>query len=264
MFLRDGKMELRSRSFWTEVFAEFLATLLFLFMVCGTVLPWNYSPPSVMHIAFSHGLSIATLAMSVLHISGGQLNPAVTISMMAVGRVSMLKALFIIIAQCTGAICGAAIVYGITPSQSVGALGVTAPANDVTTAQAFVTELVLTYILVFAIFAVTDPSRRMTGYGVPLAIGITVFICLMHGIPSSGASLNPARSLGPAVIMNSWKDHWIYWIAPTAGGLMATCTYQLLFAGQGKKQTDTLQNGNTYTVEMTDQNDTSKFIVSNF
>jgi len=217
-----------------------------------------------MHIAFSHGLSIATLAMSILHISGGQLNPAVTISMMAVGRVSMLKALFFIIAQCTGAICGAAIVYGITPSQSVGALGVTAPGNDVTTAQAFVTELVLTYILVFAIFAVTDPSRGMTGYGVPLAIGITVFICLMHGIPSSGASLNPARSLGPAVIMNSWKDHWIYWIAPTAGGLMATCTYQLLFAGQGKKQTDTLQNGNTYTVEMTDQNDTSKFIVSNF
>ena len=95
-------MELRSRSFWTEVFAEFLATLLFLFMVCGTVLPWNYNPPSVMHIAFSHGLSIATLAMSVLHISGGQLNPAVTISMMAVGRVSMLKALFFIIAQCTG------------------------------------------------------------------------------------------------------------------------------------------------------------------
>lgn len=262
MFLRDGKMELRSRSFWTEVFAEFLATLLFLFMVCGTVLPWNYNPPSVMHIAFSHGLSIATLAMSVLHISGGQLNPAVTISMMAVGRVSVLKALCFIIAQCTGAICGAAIVYGITPSQSVGSLGVTAPANDVTTAQAFVTELVLTYILVFAIFAITDPSRGMTGYGVPLGIGITVFICLMHGIPSSGASLNPARTLGPAVIMNSWKDHWIYWIAPTAGGLLATATYQLLFAGQGKKQADPPENGNTYTVEMMEQNDTSKFIAS--
>lgn len=95
-------MELRSRSFWTEVFAEFLATLLFLFMVCGTVLQWNNTPPSVIHIAFSHGLSIATLAMSVLHISGGQLNPAVTISMMAVGRVSILKAVFFIVAQCTG------------------------------------------------------------------------------------------------------------------------------------------------------------------
>ena len=83
------------------------------------------------------------------------------------------------------AIGGAAIVYGITPSQSIGSLGVTAPANDVTTAQAFVTELVLTYILIFAIFAVTDPSRGMTGYGVPLAIGITVFICLMHGVSTN-------------------------------------------------------------------------------
>ena len=108
-------MELRSRSFWTEVFAEFLATLLFLFMVCGTVLPWNHNPPSVMHIAFSHGLSIATLAMSVLHISGGQLNPAVTISMMVVGRVSVLKALFFIIAQCTGGkdLCKKKIIYGL-------------------------------------------------------------------------------------------------------------------------------------------------------
>lgn len=95
-------MELRTRSFWTEVFAEFLATLLFLFMACGTVLQWNNSPPSVIHIAFSHGLSIATLAMAVLHISGGQLNPAVTISMMAVRRVSVLKALFFIVVQCGG------------------------------------------------------------------------------------------------------------------------------------------------------------------
>ena len=108
-------MEFRSRSFWTEVFAEFLATLLFLFMVCGTVLPWNHNPPSVMHIAFSHGLSIATLAMSVLHISGGQLNPAVTICMMVVGRVSVLKALFFIIAQCTGGkdLCKKKIIFGL-------------------------------------------------------------------------------------------------------------------------------------------------------
>ena len=102
MFLQDGSREFRSRSFWTEVIAEFLATLLFLFMVCGTVLPWNHTLPSVMHIAFSHGLSIATLAMAVQHISGGQLNPAVTIAMMSVGRVSVLKAVFFVGAQCLG------------------------------------------------------------------------------------------------------------------------------------------------------------------
>jgi len=258
-----AKTDLLSRFFWIEVFAEFLTTLLYLFLACGTGLTWNNTPNSVLHTALTSGLSIATLAMSAFHVSGGLINPALTVCMMAVGKVSILKALFFIAAESAGAIGGAAIVYGITPSQSIGSLGVTAPANDVTTAQAFATELVLTYILIFAIFAVTDPSRGMTGYGVPLAIGITVFICLMHGIPSSGASLNPARSLGPAVIMNSWKDHWIYWIAPTIGGLLATLTYQLLFAGFGRKQTDTPQNDN-YTVEMTNQNDTSKFIASDF
>lgn len=259
MYLSEGKMEFRSRKFWTEVFAEFLATLLFLFMVCGTVLPWNNTPPSVIHIAFSHGLSIATLAMAVFHISGGQLNPAVTISMMAVGRVSVLKAVFFIIAQCAGAICGAAIVYYMTPTDSIGSLGVTAPSNGVSTAQAFGVELMLTFILVFVIFAATDPNRGMAGYGVPLAIGICVFICLMHGIPSSGASLNPARSLGPAVVMNLWRDHWIYWVAPTLGGLLATCTYKLFFA-QRRNNQNTLEDDN-YNAELND-NDTSKFMIS--
>ena len=80
------------------------------------------------------------------------------------------------------AIGGAAIVYGITPPEAIGSLGVTAPGNGVTTFQAFAVELVLTFILVFVIFAATDPERGMTGYGVPLAIGICVFICLMHGV----------------------------------------------------------------------------------
>ncbi|XP_068678535.1 aquaporin AQPAn.G-like [Montipora foliosa] len=259
MFLQDGSREFRSRWFWTEVIAEFLATLLFLFMVCGTVLPWNHTLPSVMHIAFSHGLSIATLAMAVQHISGGQLNPAVTIAMMSVGRVSVLKAVFFVGAQCLGAIGGAAIVYGITPPEAVGSLGVTAPGNGVTTFQAFAVELVLTFILVFVIFAATDPERGMTGYGVPLAIGICVFICLMHGIPSSGASMNPARSLGPAVIMNSWRDHWIYWAAPIIGGLLATCTYQILFT---RRRTNQNSANDDYTVEVMEKDDTSKFLAS--
>ena len=102
MLLQVGSKEFRSHSFWIEVFAEFLATLLFLFMACGTVLPWNDTPPSAIHIAFSHGLSIATLAMAFQHVSGGQMNPAVTIAMMFVGRVTVLKAGFFIGAQCIG------------------------------------------------------------------------------------------------------------------------------------------------------------------
>lgn len=102
MLLQDGSKEFLRRSFWTEVFAEFLVTFLYLFLVCGAVLPWNNTPPPVIHIAFISGLSVATLVMAVLHISGGHLNPAVTISFMSVGRVSVLKAIFFIVAQCLG------------------------------------------------------------------------------------------------------------------------------------------------------------------
>ena len=93
------------------------------------------------------------------------------------------------------AICGAAIVYSITPNNSIGSLGVTAPANGVSTAQAFVVELALTFILVFVVFAATDPGRGLTGYGVPLAIGICVFICLMHGVGllATNVSLKPTK-----------------------------------------------------------------------
>lgn len=96
------KKELLSRSFWIEVFAEFLTTLLYLFLACGSGLPWNNTPPSVMHMALTSGLSIATLAMSVFHVSGGLINPALTVSMMAVGKVSILKALFFVAAQSLG------------------------------------------------------------------------------------------------------------------------------------------------------------------
>lgn len=102
MLFQEGSNEFLRRSFWTEVFAEFLVTLIYLFLVCGAVLPWNNTPPPVIHGAFISGLSIATLVMAVMHISGGHLNPVVTISFMSVGRVSVLKAIFFIVAQCLG------------------------------------------------------------------------------------------------------------------------------------------------------------------
>lgn len=97
-----AKTDLLSRFFWIEVFAEFLTTLLYLFLACGTGLTWNNTPNSVLHTALTSGLSIATLAMSAFHVSGGLINPALTVCMMAVGKVSILKALFFIAAESAG------------------------------------------------------------------------------------------------------------------------------------------------------------------
>lgn len=102
------------------------------------------------------------------------------------------------------AICGAAIVYYMTPTDSIGSLGVTAPSNGVSTAQAFGVELMLTFILVFVIFAATDPNRGMAGYGVPLAIGICVFICLMHGVRNSSNMRCHSRRLGKISLIKAW------------------------------------------------------------
>lgn len=99
---RGSKTDLLARFFWIEVFAEFLTTLLYLFLACGTGLTWNNTPNSVMHIALTSGMSIATLAMSAFHVSGGLINPALTVCMMAAGRVSVLKAVFFIVAESAG------------------------------------------------------------------------------------------------------------------------------------------------------------------
>ena len=107
IFLSRGKMsqlkELRTKKFWTEFAAEFLATMVFVFMVCGSTLTWDVnSPPAVIHIAFTAGLSIATLALAIGHVTGGHINPAVTIAVMVTGKISVLRGIFYVAGQSTG------------------------------------------------------------------------------------------------------------------------------------------------------------------
>lgn len=109
-------------SFWRAVFAEFYGTMFFVFFGLGAALRWTTGPHNVLHVAFCFGLAAATLIQSIGHISGGHINPAVTFAYLIGSQMSLFRAFFYIIAQCLGALAGAAVLYGVTPGNMRGNL----------------------------------------------------------------------------------------------------------------------------------------------
>lgn len=118
----DTMWEFRSMSFWRAVFAEFYGTMFFVFFGLGAALRWTTGPHNVLHVAFCFGLAAATLIQSIGHISGGHINPAVTFAYLIGSQMSLFRAFFYMVAQCLGALAGAAVLYGVTPSNMRGNL----------------------------------------------------------------------------------------------------------------------------------------------
>ncbi|XP_072901963.1 aquaporin-4 isoform X2 [Hemitrygon akajei] len=165
-----------TQSFWRAVSAEFLATLIFVLLGIGSTISWGGVSGSVdtLLISLCFGFSIATMVQCFAHISGGHINPVVTVAMVSTRKLSLAKGFFYILAQCLGAIAGAGILYVVTPPGVRGEFGVTT-------------------------------------------------------INYTGASMNPARSFGPAVITGKWENQWVYWVGPTIGGISAAAVYEYLF-----------------------------------
>lgn len=112
--------EFRSMNFWRAVFAEFFGTMFFVFFGMGAALRWTTGPHHVLHVALCFGLAAATLIQSIGHISGGHINPAVTFAYLVGSQMSLFRAIFYIVAQCLGAVAGAAVLYGVTPGNMRG------------------------------------------------------------------------------------------------------------------------------------------------
>lgn len=223
-----------TQEFWRAVSGEFLAMLIFVLLSLGSTINWSAkeekpSPPDLVVISLCFGLSIATLVQCFGHISGAHINPAVTAAMVATRKLSLAKAVFYLLAQCLGAVVGAAILYGVTPASVRGGLGVTSVNPEISTGHAIVIELIITFELVFTVFATCDTKRSDLKGSAALAIGLSVCIGHLFAIPYTGASMNPARSFGPAIIMGKWHDHWVYWVGPLIGGVLAATVYEYLF-----------------------------------
>ncbi|XP_072961061.1 probable aquaporin PIP2-6 [Typha angustifolia] len=235
--------ELRLWAFYRALIAEFIATLLFLYVTIATVIGYKVQSQSdecggvgVLGIAWAFGGMIFILVYCTAGISGGHINPAVTFGLCLARKVSLVRALLYIVAQCLGAICGVGIVKGIMkhPYNDFGG-GANEVASGYSRGTALGAEIIGTFVLVYTVFSATDPKRNARDSHVPvlapLPIGFAVFMVHLATIPITGTGINPARSLGAAVIYNqdkAWDDQWIFWVGPLVGALAAAAYHQYI------------------------------------
>ena len=180
--LQPMREEIRSFHFWKAVRCEFLVTLLYVFVGCGSTTVWDPAqPPSEVKVALAFGLATATLVQCVGHISGAHINPAVTMAMLVTRNVTVLRACCYMVAQCVGAVAGAGILYGVTPLAVHGRLGATTVNDALGLGQAFGVEFMITFIVVFTVFANLDSKRADMGSR-SLAIGLSVVLGHLFGV----------------------------------------------------------------------------------
>ncbi|XP_067009388.1 aquaporin AQPAe.a [Anabrus simplex] len=228
---RLGVSELTAKNgIWKPLLAEFLGTLLLNFFGCGSCVDIERSTgvPHVL-IALTFGLTIMAVVQGIGHVSGGHINPAVTCGMLVTGNITIIKGFLYIVVQCLGAIAGSAVLKALTPEPAQGSLGTTVLGKDVTPVQGFGVEFFLGFVLLFVIFGVCDNNKPETKPITPLVIGLTIAMGHLAAIDYTGSSMNPARSLGSAVISNIWTDHWVYWLGPILGGIAASLIYKHAF-----------------------------------
>jgi len=203
--------------------AELIGTFALIFIGAGTS---ALGVGGVVGVAFAHGLVVLAFACAYGPISGTHINPAVTLGLVVAGEFEAGKAIAYIIAQLIGGILGGfalAFVLGGTDS----GLGATVLARGVNPAQGLFLEAILTFFLVNTVLNVGVPGKgnRLAG----VAIGLTLTLATLMGGPLTGASLNPARTLGPAVVAGNFADIWVYFVGTILGAVVAGLLYRGIF-----------------------------------
>jgi len=234
-------------------FAEFVASGVFVYVACGAAANTSqfYNPgPIVISIALAFGLTLFTLAFMIGHISGGHLNPVISMVFVMLKKISLKRGLMYVFAQFTGTLVGVALLKASTPAVwHNGASGLAVPnclaANQVhaglTSGVALLVEIILTGWLLMVVCAATD-SNKSNQTLIPLAIGVCVTCCHLIALPIDGCSLNPTRSFASAAIAiytpgceSVWNDHWVFWFGPFFGGALGGIVYDFVFHDGGTR-----------------------------
>jgi aquaporin NIP len=217
-----------------KVGAEMVGTFTLVFAGCGAVVTQRLSEGALGHggVAATFGLAVMVMIYATGHISGAHFNPAVTVAFAAVGRFPWRQVPAYVLGQCAAALLAALCLAALFGNQG---LGVTEPSGGVQ--QSFLLEVIITFFLMFVITAVATDSRA-EGALAGLAIGGTVALCALFAGPISGASMNPARSLGPALVQGQLAALWLYLIAPTLGAVVGAVTYRALRCDEPSRAQD--------------------------
>lgn len=219
-------MPIRPQPAFAPYLAEGLGTFALVFAGPGAIAVDAESGGGVsgVGVGMAFGLIVMAMIFTIGHISGCHINPAITVAMRALGRMETPRAVGYIAAQLTGAVlAGLAIVAIVGDAGDAGASAPRIGGAD----AALWSELILTFFLAFVVFAVATDERAQGAFAA-IAIGGYVGYAATGWGPVANASMNPARSFGPAVVANAWDSHWVYWVGPIVGALLAAAVYEVL------------------------------------
>jgi MIP family channel proteins len=212
---------------------EIVGTFILVYAIASAATVYSGSGQlGVIGIGLVHALALTAIVYAIGYRSGAQVNPAVTIGLLVAKKIKGKEAVVYIIAQIIGAVIAAAVVYSIFGSEMSASVTLPSEGNVV---RALILETVMTFTLVYVVLATTTSRNLNTVPLAGLAIGFTLGLNVIFGGSITGGSLNPARSFGPALMTWEFNYHWVYWIAPVAGGLIAAGVYRILNTKEEQK-----------------------------
>jgi MIP family channel proteins len=220
--------------FIQKLTAEFIGTFALVFVGCGAIVVASGYEPALGHggVCAAFGLVIMVMINATGHISGAHFNPAVTFAFAVAGRFRWKEVPGYWMAQVGGAVLAATLLQLVLGDNA--SLGATIPREDLLWWKALLIETIFTFFLMFVIISVATDSRAV-GPLAGLAIGGTVALAALVAGPLTGASMNPARSLGPALVSGTWTDFWLYLVGPFGGATLGALIYELIRCDTGEE-----------------------------
>jgi MIP family channel proteins len=210
--------------------AELVATFALVFIGAGASITSGFGL-DLTGVALAHGLVLAAMIASTAHLGGGMVNPAVSIGLWVAGRLTTARAAVLVVAEVLGAVAAALLLRYLVPETAFTSASGGTPmiSSAVPAGKAVVIEAVCTFFLVFAVFALAADGRRPPGTAAAFAIGSVYAFGIMAFGPFTGAAMNPARWLGPALASGDWTDWYVWIVGPVSGAIIAAVLYSALF-----------------------------------